>query len=90
VLDHPTISRFRNLLARRGLAEALFAEVTRQIEAKGLVVKAGTLVDATLIPAAAAQPPRQRGVGRSAADRAQPGSSTRAAARCSGTASCGG
>ena len=41
-------------LERLNLAEAAFAEVNRQLEGKGVVVKAGTLVDATLIPAAAA------------------------------------
>jgi transposase, IS5 family len=68
VPDHSTISRFRTLLADRGLAETLFSEVTGQIEARGLVVKAGTLIDATLIDAAAAEPARQKGGGRSAAD----------------------
>ncbi len=32
------------------------------------MIKAGTLVDATLVPAAAAEPPKQKGGGRSAAD----------------------
>src|ERR1700722_14254095 len=41
-------------LRRLELAEAAFAAVNRQLERQGLVVKAGTLVDATLIPAAAA------------------------------------
>ncbi len=68
VPDHSTISRFRSLLAGRGLAERLFAQVARQIESKGLVVKAGTLIDATVIDAAAAEPPRQKGGGRSKAD----------------------
>jgi IS5 family transposase len=68
VPDHSTISRFRTLLADRGLAETLFSEITGQIEARGLVVRAGTLIDATLIDAAAAEPPRQKGGGRSAAD----------------------
>lgn len=68
VPDHSTISRFRALVAGRGLAERLFEEVGRQIEARGLVVKAGTLIDATVVEAAAAEPPRQKGGGRSAAD----------------------
>src|SRR5438874_1475879 len=45
VPDHSTLWRFRDELQRRGLAEGLFAEVNRQLEGKGLVVKAGTLVD---------------------------------------------
>ena len=68
VPDYSTISRFRTLLTERGLAEKLFLEVTRQIEAKGLVIRSGTLIDATAIDAAAAEPPRQKGGGRSNAD----------------------
>jgi IS5 family transposase len=54
--DHTAIWRFREELARRGLAAALFAEVTRQIERKGLVVRHGTMVDATLIEAQVKRP----------------------------------
>jgi transposase, IS5 family len=68
VPDHSTISRFRSLLSRDGLIEQLFDEVVRQLDAHGLVVKAGTMVDATLIASAAAEPPRQRGGGRSVVD----------------------
>lgn len=68
VPDHSSICRFRLLLAELKLAEAVFEEVGRQIEAKGLVVKAGTLIDATLVAAAAAEPAKQKGGGRSAAD----------------------
>jgi transposase, IS5 family len=68
VPDHSTLWRFRDELRRLGLAEAVFAEVNRQLEARGLVVKAGTLVDATLVRAAAAEPPKQKGGGRSQAD----------------------
>ena len=68
VPDHSTLWRFRDQLRRLGLTEGLFAEVNRQLETQGLVVKAGTLVDATLVPAAAAEPPKQKGGGRSAAD----------------------
>jgi len=45
--------RFRTALAKRkGLSERLFDEVTRQLTAQGLMVRSGTLVDATVIPAA--------------------------------------
>ena len=49
------------MLAAAGLAEALFTEVNRQLDAKGLVPRKGTLVDATLIAAQAAppKPPKQ-------------------------------
>lgn len=45
--------RFRRELVRRGLDAKLFAAVVRQIEAQGLAVKTGTLVDATVVPRAA-------------------------------------
>jgi len=68
VPDHSTISRFRTLLAERGLAEAAFEEVASQLDGRGVMIKAGTLIDATVIEAAAAEPPRQKGGGRSEAD----------------------
>jgi transposase, IS5 family len=55
--DHSTIWRFRELLARGGLAETIFEAVNAQIEARGLLVKRGTLIDASIIPAAV-KPPR--------------------------------
>jgi IS5 family transposase len=68
VPDHSTISRFRSELVRLGLAELVFTEATRQLAAKGLIIKTGTLIDATLVAAAAAEPPKQKGGGRSQAD----------------------
>lgn len=44
--------RFRAVLVRNGLDRPLFAAITRQLEAKGVAVRTGTLVDATLIPSA--------------------------------------
>jgi IS5 family transposase len=46
----------------------LFEEVTGQLEARGQVIRSGTIIDATAIDAAAAEPPRQKGGGRSKAD----------------------
>src|SRR5271155_2475668 len=46
--DYSTLWRLRAQLRQLGLAQACFAEITRQLEKKGLVVKAGTLVDASL------------------------------------------
>ena len=54
--DHSTISRFRSALTTHGLGEALFAEVQRQLDRRGMIVRRGTLVDATLISGAAAKP----------------------------------
>ena len=56
-----TLCRFCAALADRGLAEALFAELNRPLDAKGLVLKAGTLIDATLVEAAVARPPQSEG-----------------------------
>ena len=44
--------RFRRELVARRLDGKLFAAVVRQLEGKGLVVKTGTLIDATVIGAA--------------------------------------
>ena len=44
--------RFRTELVRRGLDRPLFEIVTRQLDQRGLVVRIGTLVDATLISSA--------------------------------------
>jgi transposase, IS5 family len=44
--------RFRAELVRRGLDRALFEAVTRQLDQRGVGVRTGTLVDATLIPSA--------------------------------------
>ena len=47
--DHSTISRFRRSLTERGLGEELLEELNRQLDGKGLMVKSGTLMDATLV-----------------------------------------
>jgi IS5 family transposase len=57
VPDHSTISRFRTQLAGRALGERLFEEINRQLEGCGLLLKKGTLIDASLIEAAV-NPPR--------------------------------
>lgn len=54
--DHSTLSRFRKVLRDRGLDRALFEEVERQLGARGLLVKSGTLMDATLVEAAVKKP----------------------------------
>jgi IS5 family transposase len=57
--DETSFVRFRARLRDLGLHERLFAEVNRQLEARGLMVKTGTLVDATIIQARA-RPPRAK------------------------------
>ena len=59
--DHSAIWRFRQRLAKLGLSEQLLAEVNRQLDAHGLIVKRGTLVDATIIAAAVKRPPIETG-----------------------------
>jgi transposase, IS5 family len=54
VPDHSSIWRFREELAKRGLAERLLAE--RQLDAKGLILRRGTLIDATILEAAVRPP----------------------------------
>lgn len=54
--DHSTLSRFRKALRERGLDGRLFEEVERQLSARGLLVKRGTLLDATLVEAAVRRP----------------------------------
>jgi IS5 family transposase len=56
VPDHSVLNRFRNTLVAEGLLEKLFAELNRQLDLAGLVLRSGTMLDATLIEAAAARP----------------------------------
>jgi len=58
--DHSTLWRFRESLGTE-LSQKLFLEIGRQIEASGFVVKKGTLLDASLIPAAVNAPKRPEG-----------------------------
>ncbi len=55
--DHATLWRFRQALARLGLDRAVLEAVNRQLDAQGLIVRQGTLIDASLV-AAQSQPPR--------------------------------
>ena len=67
--DHSTISRFRQALEVDGLSAPLFTELAAQLEAQGLVLKAGTLLAATLVAAQVRHPPLAAGPGaRSATD----------------------
>lgn len=70
--DETTILRFRHLLDRHGLLEGILEKVNQALSHKGLMVRAGTVVDATLIavpgsaksqgaPRAAAADPSRKG-----------------------------
>jgi transposase, IS5 family len=54
--DHSTIWRFRERLGKEGLIERLFGELAHQLEACGVTVKQGVLIDASLISSAARRP----------------------------------
>ena len=58
--DHSTLWRFREALGTK-LCERVFAEIGRQIEASGFVMKRATLIDASLVPAAVNPPKRPQG-----------------------------
>jgi transposase, IS5 family len=58
--DHSSLWRFREALAPE-LSEAVFEEIGRQIDAAGFVLKQGTLIDASLIPAAVNAPKKPVG-----------------------------
>ncbi len=49
--DHSTILKFRHLLERHGLARRIFEEVSNWLTEAGVLVKEGTLMDATIIEA---------------------------------------
>ncbi len=49
--DETTILNFRHLLERHELTEALFKEVNGHLADKGITLRSGTLVDATIIDA---------------------------------------
>jgi IS5 family transposase len=51
VPDETTILRFRHLLEQHGLTAAIFDEIGGLLEARGLLLRAGTIVDATIIAA---------------------------------------
>lgn len=61
--DETTFVRLRQALAERGVAAKLLAETNRQLERRGLVLKAGTLIDASLVEASVARPSGQAGAG---------------------------
>jgi IS5 family transposase len=49
--DATTLLKFRRLLEKHQLSEAMFAAVNRHLEARGLLLRQGTIVDASIIAA---------------------------------------
>ncbi len=54
--DHSTFSRFRKELGELGLSARVFETITRQIDAQGLILRQGTLIDASLVEAQVRRP----------------------------------
>lgn len=61
--DETTILRFRHDAAKAGVLEQCFAVVTAQLEAKGMVLRQGTMMDASVIRAQRNPPPMTAGKG---------------------------
>ncbi|HEY7670420.1 MAG TPA: IS5 family transposase [Hyphomicrobium sp.] len=61
--DHSTVSRFRTVLREKKLDAALLAEIERQLDGRGLILKRGTLMDATVVEAQARKVSWQEGAG---------------------------
>lgn len=50
--DFTTVWHFKEGLVRAGLMDSIFVSIVEQIERKGLILKKGTIVDATIIRSA--------------------------------------
>lgn len=61
--DETTICRFRAAASEGGVMQACFAAVNRQLEAQNLILKKGTLMDATIVHSAHRKPSYARGPG---------------------------
>ena len=61
--DYTTIRRFRKELGRRGMREKLFEELGSQLERRGMMVKVGTLMEATLVETQVKRPRMSGGKG---------------------------
>lgn len=61
--DETTICRFRLVAAQAGVLDACFGEVNRQLDARGLMLKKGTLMDASIVAATHKPPRREAGMG---------------------------
>ncbi len=61
--DETTILRFRHAAAEAGVLERCLAEINRQLDAQGLMLKKGTLMDASIVKATHNPPKKQAGMG---------------------------
>ena len=69
--DETTLCRFRIDAAKLGVIEAALVEVNRQLDAQGLILRTGTLVDASIVAARSRKPAAEAGLG--AGTPAEPG-----------------
>ena len=69
--DETTLCRFRQAAAKAGVLQACLDEVNRQLAAQGLMLKKGTLLDATLV-AASRNPPSKETAGLGGRHRQEP------------------
>ena len=60
VPDGDTIGRFRALLVKHGLQKKLFSQVVELFEAKGLILKKGSIVDSAIIAAPSSTKNREK------------------------------
>ncbi len=60
VPDETTILHFRHLLEKHSLTEKLFEQIQRYLTEKGLMLREGTIVDATIINASSSTKNRER------------------------------
>lgn len=63
--DETTICRFRGAASAAGVLERCFEAVVGQLDAQGVILKKGTLMDATIVAASHKPPPRAAGMGAS-------------------------
>ena len=49
--DDVTILRFRHMIEKHGLAAQIFEMINKQLEARGLILRRGSIIDATIISA---------------------------------------
>lgn len=61
VPDETVLVRCRQRLAEAGLMQRLLTWLNEQFEARGLIVKRGTLIDATVVQSARKAPPKEAG-----------------------------
>lgn len=60
VPDHSVFSRFRSQLRKANLMNRLFTELDRQLKSKGLILRKGTLVDASVVQASVRSPSQDK------------------------------